>query len=83
MLKRLSDNLLKLEHHSGMKTWADELRKLATTNIDSQLVFTKKSELNLYDKDVAWSIGFLEIRTWSQPSTISRAKMRQYENFRS
>jgi len=33
MLTRLSKNLLKLEHHAGMKNWAHESRKLATANI--------------------------------------------------
>jgi len=32
MLTRLSDNLPKLEHHAGLKSLADELRKLATAN---------------------------------------------------
>jgi len=35
MLTRLSDNLLKLEHHADLKNWADELRKLAMTNMRS------------------------------------------------
>jgi len=52
MLTRLSDNLLKLEHHAGLKSWADELGKLAAANTTSPLVLTKKSELNLNDKDV-------------------------------
>jgi len=52
MLTRLSDNLLKLEHHAGLKNWAAELRKLAAANITLHLVLTKKSELNLNDKDV-------------------------------
>jgi len=54
ILTRLSDNLLKLEHHAGLKNWAYELRKLATANIVLHLVLTKKSELNLNDniKDV-------------------------------
>ena len=53
MLTRLSDNFLKLERHAGLKkNWADELRKLATPNIGLHLVLTKKSELNLKDKDV-------------------------------
>jgi len=30
---RLSDNLLKLENHTGLKNWADELWKLATANV--------------------------------------------------
>ena len=48
-----TDNLLKLEHHAGfIKNWADELRKLAAANITLPLVLTKKSELNLNDKDV-------------------------------
>jgi len=47
MLTRLSDNLLKLEQHSGLKNWAAELRKLAAANITLHLVLTKKSELNL------------------------------------
>jgi len=34
------------------KTWADELRKLAITNRTLHLMLTKKSELNLSDKDV-------------------------------
>ena len=34
------------------KNWADELRKLGTTNRALHLVLTKKSELNLNDKDV-------------------------------
>ena len=40
MLIRLSDNLLTLEHHAGLKNWADKLRKLATANIDLRLVLT-------------------------------------------
>jgi len=51
-LTRLSENLLKLEHHAVFKNWADELRKLATADIALQLVLTKKSELYLSDKDV-------------------------------
>jgi len=43
---------LKLEHHEGLKNWADELRKLAAANITSHLVLSKKSELSLNDKDV-------------------------------
>jgi len=35
MLTRLLNNLLKLEHHAGIKNWADEVRKLATANITS------------------------------------------------
>jgi len=35
-----------------LKNWADELRKLAAANIVLHLVLTKKSELNLNDKDV-------------------------------
>ena len=45
MLTKLSDNLLKLEHHAGLKNRADELRKLATANIALHLAHTKKSEL--------------------------------------
>jgi len=41
-----------LEHHACFKNWADELRKLSAANINSHLVLTKKSELNLNDKDV-------------------------------
>jgi len=52
MLTRLSDNLLQLEHHAGLKSWADELRKLATANTALHSALTKKSELNLNDKDV-------------------------------
>jgi len=52
MLTRLSDNLLKLEHHAGLKNWADKLRKLATANTVLHLALTKKSELDLNDKDV-------------------------------
>jgi len=52
MLTRLPDNLLKLEHHAGLKNWVDELQKLATVNITLHLVLTKKSELNLNNKDV-------------------------------
>ena len=52
MLTRLSDNLEMLEHHACFKNWADELRKLSAANITSHLVLTKKSELNLNDKDV-------------------------------
>jgi len=37
-------------------------------------VLTEKSELRLDDKDVASSLRFLEILTWKQSSTISRAK---------
>jgi len=51
MLTRLSDNLLKLEHHAGLKSLADELQKLATANRALNLVLAKKSELNLNDKD--------------------------------
>jgi len=51
MLTRQSDNLLKLEHHAGFKNWADALRKLAEANIALHLALTKKSELNLNDKD--------------------------------
>jgi len=51
MLTRLSDNLLKLEHHTGLKkNWADELQRLVTTNVALHLVFTKESELN--DEDI-------------------------------
>ena len=35
-----------------LKNWADELQKLATANIALHFVLTKKSELNLNDKDV-------------------------------
>jgi len=35
MLTRLSDNLLKLKHHAGLKNRADELRKLTAPNITS------------------------------------------------
>jgi len=52
MLTRLSDNLLKLEHHAGLKNWADELRNLAGVNMTSRLVLSKKSELSLNGKDV-------------------------------
>jgi len=52
MLTRLSHNWLKLEHHAGLKNWADEYRKLATANVALYWVLTKKSELNLNDKDV-------------------------------
>jgi len=52
MLTRLLDNLLKLEHHEGLKNWADELRILAAANITLHLMLTKKSELSLNDKDV-------------------------------
>jgi len=52
MLTGLSDNLLKLELHAGIKNWAEELRKLATANIALHLVLTKMSKLNLNDKDV-------------------------------
>jgi len=45
MLTRLSDHLLKLEHQADLKSWADELRKLATANTALHLVFTEKSEL--------------------------------------
>jgi len=51
MLTRLSDNLPKLEHHAGLKSLADELQKLATANRALHLVLTKKSEINLNDKD--------------------------------
>ena len=51
MSTRLSDNLPKLEHHAGLNSLADELRKLATANTALHLVLTKKSELNLNDKD--------------------------------
>ena len=36
----------------ALKKWADELRKVATANIALHLVLSKKSELNLSDKDV-------------------------------
>jgi len=52
MLTNLSHNLLKWEHHTGLKSWAGELRKLATANIDLHLALTNKSELNFKDKDV-------------------------------
>jgi len=52
MLTRLADNLLKLKHHTGLKNWADKLRKLAMANIAVHLALTKKSELDLNDKDV-------------------------------
>jgi len=52
MLTRQSDNLEMLEHHACFKNWADELQKLSAANITSHLVLTKKSELNLNDKDV-------------------------------
>jgi len=51
-LTRLSDNLLKLEHQTGLKNWADELRKLAKANEALHVVLTKKSELNLNNKNV-------------------------------
>jgi len=51
-LTRLSHNLLKLENHAGLKNWEDESRKLATASIALHLVLTKKSKLNLNDKDV-------------------------------
>jgi len=51
MLTRQSDNLLKLEHHAGLKIWADALRKLAAASIALHLELTKKSELNLNYKD--------------------------------
>jgi len=62
MLTRLLDNLLKLEHHAGLKKWADELRKLASANIILHLVLTKTSELNLNDKDVftTWKEGCIK-----------------------
>ena len=59
MLTRLSDNLLKLEHHAGFwKNWADELRKLATptTNIALHLMLTKKSELTLTIKKYSYKL---------------------------
>jgi len=34
MLTRLSNNLLKLEHHAGLENLADELQKLVTASID-------------------------------------------------
>ena len=37
------------------------------------LVLTRRSKLNIIDKDVACSMRCLEIRTWRK-STISRAK---------
>jgi len=52
MLTRLSHNLLKLEHHAGLKKRADALRKLVTANIALHLMLTKKSELSLNHKDV-------------------------------
>jgi len=52
MLSKLLDNLLKLEHHAGLKNWADESRKLTTPNIASHLVLTKKSEININNKGV-------------------------------
>jgi len=52
MLTRISDNLLKLENHTGLKNLSRRIKKLATANIALHLVLTKKSELNLNDKDV-------------------------------
>ena len=53
MVTRLSNNLLKLEHHADLKkNLADELRKLVTVNIALHLLLAKKSELSLNHKDV-------------------------------
>jgi len=41
-----------VDHHAGLKNWADELRKLATANIALHLVLNKKSELDHNDKGV-------------------------------
>jgi len=60
MLTRLSDNLEMLEHHACFRNWADELRKLSAANITSHLVLTKKSELNLNDKDVFPQAGLYQ-----------------------
>ena len=46
-----SDNLLNLDHQADLKSWADELWKLATANTALHLVLTEKSELNLNDGD--------------------------------
>jgi len=47
-----TDNLLKLEHHAGFKELSRSITKTAAANITLPLVLTKKSELNLNDKDV-------------------------------
>jgi len=52
MLTRLLHNLLKLEHHAGLKYWGGELRKRATANTALHLVLTQKSEQSFNDKDV-------------------------------
>jgi len=39
-------------HDAGLKNGADKLRKLTTANKALRLVCTKKSELNLNDKDI-------------------------------
>jgi len=52
MLTSLSDNLLSLEHHTGFKNWADELRKLVTANIVLHLVLIKKWEQKLNDENL-------------------------------
>jgi len=49
MLTRLSDNALKLEYHAGLKNWADELWKAATTNVALHSVLTQKSDINFND----------------------------------
>jgi len=53
VLTRISDNLLKLEHHAGLK----KLSRCVTRTRHSRysfalIVLTKKSELYLNDKDV-------------------------------
>jgi len=52
MLTRLSYNLIKLKHQTGIKNWAEALRKFPAANTALHLVLTKKSELNLNDKNV-------------------------------
>jgi len=65
------------------------LKNIEQTNYENSaqqialhLVLTKKSVLNLNDKDVAWSMSFVEMRTWRHSSTILQ-KMQRHETFRS
>jgi len=52
MLTLLSDNLLKLEYHSGSQNWADEALKDATANVVLYSVLAQKSETNINDSDL-------------------------------
>jgi len=54
MLTKLSDNLLKLEHHADFKKlswWITKTRR-SEYNFALTVVLTKKSEMNLNDKGV-------------------------------